>query len=229
MKKFLLALTLLCSAVFAQPDDSDFTYWPRSYFASVGFNVIANRGDFFKRTMKVVDKDGFEETVNLPISKLFIAPDYNLGVNVRDFSFTLSFQYWTYLSKIAELPEDKNEQDVRYYRFGFEATYNFFYPEFFQVGIGLGYSFSNLKIEDNVTSEKGFFDSELMGSGLGIITYIRYYITDFFCLSPSLRIYENWYKAVHTDNSGTVEFHDKDISYFWQTYIAVSLNAMVQF
>ena len=68
-----------------------------------------------------------------------------------------------------------------------------------------------------------------MGSGVGIISYMRYYITDFFCLSPSLRIYENWYKAVHTKNSGTVEFDDVDISYFWQTYIAISINAMVQF
>ena len=229
MRKILLAIALVCSAVFAQPDDSDFSYWPRSYFASIGFNVIANRGDLFKRDMKIIDKDGDEETVNLPMSKIFIAPDYNLGVNIREFTFGLSFQYWSYEGKIANLPEDLNEQDVRYYRFGFEASYNFFYPDFFQVGVGLGYSFSSLKAENNVTSIKGFFDSELMGSGVGIISYMRYYITDFFCLSPSLRIYENWYKAVHTQNSGTVEFDDVDISYFWQTYVAISINAMVQF
>ena len=61
MKRFFMAVVLLCSVVFAQPDDSDFTYWPRSYFASIGFSVIANRGDLFdeKRILKVKeDKNG---------------------------------------------------------------------------------------------------------------------------------------------------------------------------
>ena len=47
MKKILLAVVLLCASAFAQPSDSDLGYWPRSYFASIGFGVIANRGDFF--------------------------------------------------------------------------------------------------------------------------------------------------------------------------------------
>lgn len=229
MKKILLAITLLCSAIFAQPEDSDFSYWPRSYFASIGFNVIANRGDLFKRSMKITDKDGDEETVNLPITKVFIAPDYNLGVNVREFTFALSFQYWSYTGTIANLPDDLNVRDMRYWRFGLEATYNFFYPEFFQVGVGLGYSFSKLSTEKNISNAKGDFDSELNGSAVALVTQIRYFITDNFGLTSSMRIYENWYKSIHTENSGTVDFHDVDISYYWQTYIAISIGAMVQF
>ena len=89
MKKFLLALTLLCSAIFAQPEDSDFTYWPRTYFASIGFNVIANRGDLFDRAMVLKD-DGIDETVHLPNTKVIVSPDYNIGVNIREFTLAAS-------------------------------------------------------------------------------------------------------------------------------------------
>lgn len=235
MRKFLLAIAFLCGAVFAQPSESDLAIWPRSYFASIGFNVIANRGDFFDHTVKIQNKDGLNETIHLPKNRVLLSPDYNLGVNVREFTFALSFQYWSTLGSIEGLPAEKADQDMSYWRFGFEATYNFFYPERFQVGVGLGYSFSSFSIENNAVSEKGFFDSSLKGSAFAIVTNIRYYITDFFALSPSLRIYETWYKSVNTDNCGTIEFNKKNNgvmdhnSYLWQTYIAMSINALVQF
>lgn len=228
MKKILLALTLLCSAVFAQPEDSDFSYWPRSYFASISFNVIANRGDLFDRSM-VLKYDWIEETVHLPNTKVLVSPDYSIGVNIREFTFSASFQYWSMLGSIPSLPEPINEQNMKYWRFGIEATYNFFYPEFFQVGVGLGYSFSKLTTENNVSNYKGYFNSELNGSAIALVSHIRYLITDNFGLISSLRIYENWYKSVYTKNSGTVEFHEVGDSYYWQTYIAISIGAMVQF
>ena len=228
MKKILLALTLLCSAVFAQPEDSDFSYWPRSYFASISFSVIANRGDLFDRTM-VLKNDGIEETVHLPNTKVLVSPDYSIGVNIREFTFSASFQYWSMRGSIPTLPEPINEQNMKYWRFGIEATYNFFYPEFFQVGVGLGYSFSKLSTENNVSNYKGYFNSELNGSAIALVSHIRYLITDNFGLISSLRIYENWYKSVYTKNSGTVEFHEVGDSYYWQTYIAISIGAMVQF
>jgi hypothetical protein len=227
MKKFLMALVLLCSVVFAQPDDSDFTYWPRSYFASIGFSVIANRGDLFdeKRILKVKeDKNGDRAFVYYPNTKVLVSPDYNIGVNIREFSFAASFQYWSMTGTIGGLPENINEQKMRYWRFGLEATYNFFYPEFFQVGVGLGYSFSNFMTEKSSTGAD-FYNSELMGSAIALVTTMRYYITEHIALAPSIRIYENWYKAIYAKNIGTVDLD----SYLWQTYVAVSINAMVQF
>jgi hypothetical protein len=165
----------------------------------------------------------------LPNTKVIVSPDYNIGVNIREFTLAASFQYWTMQGSIPTLPAPQNEQDMRFWRFGLEGTYNFFYPDFFQVGVGLGYSFSKLTIKDNVSNAKGFFDSELNGSAIALVTQIRYFITDNFGLTSALRIYENWYKSVHTKNSGTVDFHELDISYYWQTYIAVSIGAMVQF
>ncbi|SHK41102.1 MULTISPECIES: outer membrane beta-barrel protein [unclassified Fibrobacter] len=222
MKKFLLAIAFLAGIVWAQPSDSDFAQWERSYYASLGFNVIANRGGLHHRHITIQDEDNYTETVNMPTAKILLSPDYNIGVNIREFTLALSFQYWTEETAIKDLPK---EQDMRYMRIGAEFTYNFFYPERFQVGVGLGYSYTNLKIEKNTTSVKGFFDTNFMGSGVAIVTNMRYYLTENFGLMPSLRVFETWYKAVNTKNSGTVDIKN----YIWQTYIAVSINAMVQF
>ena len=226
MKKILMAIVLLCATVLAQPTDSDFAQWPRSYYASVGFSVIANRGDFFDRTLKVTGDDDITETINLPQTKVLMSPEYSIGVNIREFTLAATFQYWSMNVAINGLPDNITEQKMRFWRLGADFTYNFFYPEFFQVGLGLGYSFSSLNIEKNATSvEKGLKDSDLMGSAIALVTNVRYYITDFFCLNPSLHIYETWYKAVNTKNAGTQDLK----SYIWQTYVAISISAMVQF
>ena len=226
MKKILLAVVLLCATAFAQPDGSDFNYWPRSYFASIGFGVIANRGDFFDHTLKVQSKEGITETVNLPQTKVLMSPNYSIGVNIREFSVAATFQYWSMNVSINGLPNNITEQKMRFWRLGADFTYNFFYPEFFQVGLGLGYSFSSLSLKDNaVGPENKLADSDLMGSAIALVTNVRYYITDFFCLNPSLHIYETWYKAVNTKNSETQDLK----KYLWQTYVAISISAMVQF
>ena len=52
--------------------------------------------------------------------------------------------------------------------------------------LGLGYSFSSVKLKNNATSvEKGFANSELMGSAIAFIGNVRYFITDYFALNPS--------------------------------------------
>jgi len=223
MKKLILALAILCSAVFAQPDDSYFL--PRSYFGGAGFSLIATRGDFSERSIKVKDEDGVFETINFPSTKFLLSPEYIVGVNISEFSLAATFQYWSMNGDIRGLPPEKTKQDLKYWRFGVEFTYNFFYPEFFQVGLGLGYSFSTMSITDNATSTRGYADSELMGSAIALVGNVRYYITEHICLSPTLRIYENWYKRAYTKKSGTTDLD----SYVWQTFIAISLNILFQF
>ena len=226
MKKILLAVVLLCATVFAQPTDSDFAQWPRSYFASIGFSVIANRGDLFDRTLKVTGDDDITETINLPQTKVLMSPEYSIGVNIREFSIAATFQYWSMNVAINGLPDNITEQRMRFWRLGADFIYNFFFPEFFQASLGLGYSFSSLSIKKNATSaEKGLADSDLMGSAIALVSSVRYYITDFFCLNPSLHIYETWYKAVNTKNAGTQDLN----KYIWQTYVAISMSFMIQF
>lgn len=227
--KHLFAILALLST-FALAEDYGDSYWIRSYFASVGFGAMATRGDLGDINI-YLDNDGKKEVVHTPSTKILGTPDIMLGVNMRHLSFGVNFQYWTFEGELNgfENAETHNKEthneDCRYWRFGFEFAYNFFYPEIFQVGVGLGYSFTNLSTKNSASSEEGISKSTLMGSGVGAITYIRYYITEHFALSPTLKIYENWFKSVNTKNHGTDDLK----SYLWQTYIGVSVNAMVQF
>ena len=226
MKKLLLIMALLGSAVMAQPSDSDFGQWPRTYFASIGFNVIANRGDFTDHTAQIKYEDKPEQTISFPITRVLVSPDYNIGVNIREFSLAGSFQYWSMMGTIGnDYPDEIKEQKMRYWRFGAEFTYNFFYPDRFQVGLGLGYSYTSIKTNNSAYDSKAYSNAEIMGSGIALISNMKYFLTEFFALSPSLRIYENWFKAANTRSTGTQDFD----SYVWQTYVAVSINAMFQF
>ena len=226
MKHFLLALAILCSASFALEPDWDKYQWPRNYFASIGFNVIANRGDFTDHTEQIKNGEDPEQTIFFPITKVLVAPDYNIGVNIREFTLAGSFQYWSMTGTMSDIyPGAEKEQKMRYWRFGIEFTYNFFYPDNFQVGAGLGYSFTSIKTNNSAFDEKELSHAEVMGSGVAIVTNMKYFITEHFGLSPSIRIYENWFKAANTRATGTKDFS----SYVWQTYIAVAINAMVRF
>jgi hypothetical protein len=226
MKKILLLMVFLCSTIFAEVEDWDNYQWPRTYFASIGFSVIANRGDFFDHTAKIKTDKVPEHTISFPITKVLVSPDYNIGVNIREFTLAGSFQYWSMTGTIGnDYPENFNEQKMRYWRFGAEFTYNFFYPDVFQVGVGLGYSFTSIKTNKSAFDGKDYSDAEVMGSGIALVTNMKYFITEHFGLCPSLRIYENWFKAANTKATGTQDFN----SYLWQTYIAVSINAIVQF
>ncbi len=228
MKKLFAILALLTTIVMAEDYGDD--YWVRSYFASVGFGVMATRGDLGDINI-YLNNDGQKEVVYTPSTKILGTPDIMLGVNMRHLSFGVNFQYWTFEGELNgfENAETHNKEthneDCRYWRFGFEFAYNFFYPEIFQVGVGLGYAYTNLSTKNSAVTEEGISKSTLTGSGFGAISYIRYYITDNFALSPSLRIYETWFKTAIS------KYHETDElkSYLWQTYIGVSISAIVQF
>jgi len=103
--------------------------------------------------------------------------------------------------------------------------YNFFWPDFFQIGAGIGYSYTNLKTENSAYIGGKIQNSELMGSGFAFITNIHYYITDNFSMVPAIKIYENWFKAVNSKATGTLDLDP----YLWQTYVMVSVGLQYQF
>lgn len=223
MKQLFAILALLSTFVMAEDYGDD--YWPRTYFASIGFGAVATRGDLGEVNIKLYDDQDKRQDVRTPDAKILGTPDFMIGVNMRNFSFGVDFQYWTFEGELNNFEDGIHKEDSRYWRLGFEFCYNFFYPEFFQVGIGLGYSYTNLMTKNSASIDSEISRSTLMGSGIGLISYIRYYITENIAMEPSLKIYENWFSSVNTKKHGTVEL-DKNL---WQTYVGVSINALVQF
>ncbi|MCF0216614.1 MAG: outer membrane beta-barrel protein [Fibrobacteraceae bacterium] len=228
MKKnvFLLMLAVLISSVFAAKDGSMEGYWPKSYYAELGMGMTASKGDMSERILKLKSEDGEKETVHPAALNLMGSPNLALGANIAQFSLEANFMYWQYVELLGGFPTEDVEDEVRMLRVGFNVIYNFFFPDFFQAGAGLGYSYYNIKTTNNVfDSEANRSNSELMGSAFNIVLNMRYYISDNFALVPAIKIYEAWFHTIYTDKGGTCDLS----SNIWQTFVSVEMNLHFQF
>lgn len=223
MKKLKIIALLIClCAGFTFAEEY---HWPRSYFASLGMGAQVSKGDFNERAISGKDTAGVKGYIHPPALEFIATPDLMLGVNLGAFSFAMSFQYWTSEQVIADFPDESYKQDTRIWRFGLEATYNLFYPEFFQIGFGLGYSYNSVKSDDIAIFAPDTYDAEFMGSAVAFIANIHYYITDNISMVPAVKIYEAWFKNVHCSR---VETNDLD-PYLWQSFVLATVSVQYQF
>ena len=148
-----------------------------------------------------------------------------LGVNLGAFSLGLGFQYWNSEQVIAGFPDESYKQDTRIWRLDLEVTYNLFYPDFFQVGLGVGYAYNSVKSDNSAIFDDKAYNVEFMGSAVAFIANIHYYITDNIAMVPALKIYESWFKNVHCSR---IENNDLD-PYLWQTFILSTVSIQYQF
>ena len=223
MKKLKVIALLIC--LCAGLTFADEYYWPRSYYATAGFGVMVSKGDFNEHAIKGKDSAGVVGLIHPPALEFIATPDFMLGVNLGAFSFGLGFQYWTSEQVLADFPDESYEQSTRIWRASLEVTYNLFYPDFFQIGLGLGYSYNSVKSENAAIFKDGIYDAEFMGSAVAFIANLHYYITDHVAMVPSIKVYESWFKNVHCSR---VDNNDLD-PYLWQTFILADLSIQYQF
>lgn len=220
--KFLKA-TLLClllsSAVFADG------YWPKSYFVEAGFGMTYTRGDLHQGTISAHDTLEHKITVHPPKMDFIPTPSFTLGANIRDFTLGLNFQYWSTSGELTKAPDNADESDIRIWRLGFEFTYNLFWPDEYQIGLGGGYSFTNINTRESAFFGDEVFASELYGSGVGFVANAHYYFMRHLAIVPAVKIYENWFKNVYTSRTETCDLDP----YLWQTYFMASVSLQYQF
>ena len=106
-----------------------------------------------------------------------------------------------------------------------EFMYNFFWPEFFQIGLGGSYSYTTLTTDNTSYIGDKVSESELMGSGIGFIGNVKYYLFDNLAIVPYMKIYENWFRNVYTEASGLCDLD----SYMWQTFFFVGVDLQFNF
>lgn len=222
MKKIASILLLFAGLFCTQAWAED--YWPKSYFVKAGFNVAYSNGDLNERAISLEDTTGEKMKVYPPNLKLIPSPEIELGVNMRFFSLAVTFQYSFLTGGLTDY-EDTDPTDISMWRFGFEFTYNLNWPEDFQVGLGLGYSYTTIYVGNSAYMDGESYRSRLLGSGVGFILNAHYYFTDHIAIVPSVKIYENWFKNVYT---GPSELCDLD-PYKWQTFFTAGLSIQYQF
>lgn len=223
MKKTAFALCLLFASLFCTQAFAE-NYWPKSYFVRAGFNMAYSNGDLNERGLSLEDTTGEKMRVYPPDLGLIPSPELELGVNMRFFSLTVGFQY-SHLSEDLTDDDDSDETNLAIWRFGFEFTYNLNWPEDFQVGLGLGYSFTTLYVGKSAYLDDESYRSRLLGSGVGFILNVHYYFTEHIAIVPAVKIYENWFKNVYTGPSALCDLDP----FLWQTFFSASLSVQYQF
>lgn len=221
MKRLIVALVFLLTVGSAFAEE----VWPRTFFFSSGIGLYASKGDLNQRVLSMTDTSGRKQTIHSPDLDIFASPDFTIGVNVREFTIGLNFQIWNSEQIISGFPDQSLRGESLIWRISMEFMYNFFWPEFFQIGVGGSYSYTTITTDNTAFIEGEASESELMGSSIGAIANIKYYIFDNFAIVPYIKIYENWFKNVYTEAS---ELCDLD-SYMWQTFFFVGVNLQLQF
>ena len=220
--KFRIIILLLCLFVgFAAAEEY---YWPKSYYAQAGFGTIFSNGDLNERGIKGADSAGVKGKIYPPDYGFLLTPDFALGVNLGPFSIGINFQYWSSEQSLTDY-SGKGDQDTRMWRAGLEVTYNIFYPEDFQIGLGAGYSYSSVKAKNAAVFGEDVYDAEFMGSAVAFIANVHYYLNDNFAIVPAVKVYENWFKNVHCKR---IDNNDLD-PFLWQTFVLASVSVQYQF
>ena len=218
----LKIIILLIAAVITAAGAYEENYWPRSYFVRVGMGVTATTGDLNERPVSIKDTSGNKFKTYPPDMALMGDPEFLLGVNIREFTLAVAFQYWKQQEELVQLSE---EESTRFWRLGFEFYYNFFWPDYFQVGLGAGFSYTSVKTENSAIYRGEPQDTEFMGSGVGLMANVQYYFTNEIAIIPAVKFYENWFKNVYTDDSENQELDP----FLWQTFVSASISLQLQF
>ena len=151
-----------------------------------------------------------------------------MGVNIAQFSLALNYNYWYFTDNLGGFAENNIEEQIRIWRLGLEFVYHIFWPEFFQPGVGFGYTYNSIKTDNSVfpaDESKEKTDSELMGSSLSLIFDIRYFLTDNIILVPTIKFYESWFSNLYTEHAGTKNLKHKQ----WQTFAIIEMDILYQF
>ena len=187
--------------------------------------LYASKGDLNERVLTNSDTAGNKQTIHSPALEIFASPDFSLGVNVREFSFGFNFQIWKSEQTINGFENESVKGNNLYWRISMEFTYNLFWPEFFQIGLGGSMSYTTLTTDNTAFTDGVASETELMGSSVGFIADIKYYLFDNLAIVPYAKVYENWFRNVYTEASGLCDLD----SYMWQTFFFVGVNIQFQF
>lgn len=232
MRRLLPILVLSLFATFCFARNSEKIIWHRSYFVSIGLDVVFSAaGDLDgKRFYKADGDDGnAEERVYVPSIGTFPLPLIEAGVNFNQHTIAIAFGIWNPDVSYAKETEDETGNDANFWRFSAEYRYYFFWPEDFQIGPGLGYSFSRLSVKDAAFgSDKygsGFReDAVYAGNAFAISANMRYKMRP-FGMDIALRYRPMFIRSVSTDSGGYSDLSET----LWHHSLEFSGKVFVEF
>ena len=139
-----------------------------------------------------------EEMVILPKVPFFLvyAFDARALANAHSIAFNFGLGFPDYEHKPSE-----QSGEARYLRMGIEYQYNFFWPEPFRIGTGLGYAFSSMRFPEASfgAKDKQWSYANFTGNGGHAVISAQYYFTENFAVESAIRCRFLYLNQVATD------------------------------
>lgn len=199
MRKFLF-YALIVLATLAPAKDL-----VHSYYVSIGAGAAITQGDLEGKKKTVIKNNESEEIVYAPYLGIYITPEFEFGANLNQHTIALDFAYSKPATNYAKETVFAQERDSDVLRLGLGYRYNFFWPEPFQVFLGLGYSFMYLNTEENavILKDQTVYrnDATYLGNSFGVSLGTFYYISRHLTMEMHTRIRKTFFFSVGTDSS----------------------------
>lgn len=206
MRKLSIFLIIaLAAAGFAQ--NRDRVIWHRSYFVSLGLDAsLSIGGDLDGKGSMKADGSDEEETVFIPSIGSFPLPLAEIGVNFNQHTVAVSFGMWNIDVNYGNGSDYKTGNNANYWRFAAEYRYYFLWPEDFQIGPGLSYSFSRLSVHGAAVGKDKYADefreaAVFAANAFAVSANMRYKIRP-FGMDFAIRYRPLFIRSVSTDAVG---------------------------
>jgi hypothetical protein len=215
--KPLVFIFLLSALLHAGFEDE----WIRKHVISVGVDFAVTKGDL-DGISKIKSENSVPESVILPEVPFFMVYTIDLRALANATSIALNFGigFPSYEHKL------QNGDDGRYWRFGIEYQYHFFWPEDFRLGAGLGYGFSSMRFSKaSIGEEKKWSYANFTGNGPNAVVSAQYYFTENFAAEGAIRYRLLYFNKVATDLNDVSRLSDA----VWQGMGELGLRGMLVF
>ena len=203
MKKMPLWVLALASLSFASGP-----HIVRSHYIALGLDASFTQGDMDgKGYVETNDDEDAKERVYIPNLSTFLIPNIEIGANINQHTIAVSFGMWKPSVGYAEDTTLATEKEANYWRASVEYRYNFFWPERFQLALGLAYSFARLEVKGSVIGHDPYGNEEIgnaihSGNGIAPSFTIHYLVTDNIGVDLALRYRLLSFGSVSTPDNG---------------------------
>ncbi len=203
----------------------------RSHYIALGLDASFSWGDMDgKGTLETNNDEDAPETLYIPNMSDFIVPNIEIGANINQHTIAASFGMWTPTVGYAEDTPDVTEKGANFWRFSVEYRYNFFWPENFQLALGLAYSFARLEVENSVMGTDDYGNATRgnathTGNGIAPSATFHYLISDNIGADITLRYRLLSFGSVTTPDNGFCSLDES----LWQHFGELGARLFYQF
>jgi hypothetical protein len=210
-------ILLLASFSYASFEEE----WIKKHAIALGIDLAITKGDLDGISKIEARGENIKsQSVILPEVPFFLVYAIEARGLVNASSIAINFGIG-----FPEYEHNLQNGDARYWRFGIEYQYHFFWPSFFRIGAGLGYVFSSMKFSNASVGEDGKQSyANFIGNGPNAVLSASCYLTENFAIEYGIR-----YKLLYFNRVSTTDDMYKLDKAVWQSMGELGLRGMFVF